>query len=133
MESSSILIDTSVLIDYFRKKSKGNTLLYSLSLKYSFAISTITEFEFLVGLSDKHLEFAGKLFKNFLILPFDSRCAKAATKIYNNLKSKNHLISPPDIFIAATAIANNLSFATLNLKHFERITNLELIALPQKV
>lgn len=132
MESSPILIDTSVLIDYFRKKNKRKTLLYSLSLKYNFAISTITEFEFLVGLSDKHLEFASKLFENFFILPFDSRCAKAATKIYKNLKSKNQLISPPDIFIAATAIANNLSFATLNLKHFERISNLELIALSKR-
>ncbi len=129
MESSPILIDTSVLIDYFRKKNKGKTLLYSLSLKHNFAISTITEFEFLVGLSDKHLEFATILFKNFIVLPFDSRCAKTATKIYNELKSKNQLISPPDIFIAATAIANNLSFATLNLKHFERVSNLELIAL----
>lgn len=129
MESSPILIDTSILIDYFRKKNKGKTFLYSLSLKYNFAISTITEFEFLVGLADKHLEFAYKLFRNFLILPFDSRCVKAATKIYNDLKSKNQLISPPDIFIAATATANNLSFATLNLKHFERISNIELIAL----
>lgn len=129
MESSPILIDTSVLIDYFRKKNKGKTFLYSLSLNYNFAISTITEFEFLVGLADKHLKFAYKLFRNFLILPSDSRCVKAATKIYNDLKSKNQLISPPDIFIAATATANNLSFATLNLKHFERISNIELIAL----
>jgi predicted nucleic acid-binding protein len=89
MESSPILIDTSVLIDYFRKKNKGKTLLYSLSLKYNISISTITE--------------------------------------------KNQLISPPDILIAATAFANNLSFATLNLKHFERISDLELIALSKKV
>ena len=29
-------------------------------------------------------------------------------------KSKNQLISPPDIFIAATAISHNLSLVTLN-------------------
>ena len=34
------------------------------------------------------------------------------TSIY--LKSKNQLISPPDIFIAATAISHNLSLVTLN-------------------
>jgi predicted nucleic acid-binding protein len=34
------------------------------------------------------------------------------TSIY--LKSKNQLISPPDIFIAATAISYNLSLVTLN-------------------
>ena len=34
------------------------------------------------------------------------------TSIY--LKSKNQLISPPDIVIAATAISHNLSLVTLN-------------------
>lgn len=127
MESSPILIDTTVLIDYFRKKNKEKTLLYRLSTKHNFAISTITEFEFLVGLSEKHMEFAARLFENFLILPFDSQCVKTAAKIYKDLKSKNQLISPPDIFIAATAVSHDLSLATLNSKHFERVHNLKLL------
>ncbi len=61
MESPSILVDTSVLIDYFRKKNKENSLLYKISLKHSLAVSTITEFEFFVGLSEKHLEFTSRL------------------------------------------------------------------------
>ena len=32
-----------------------------------------------------------------------------------------------DLFIASTAIANNLPFATLNKKHFDRIDNLVII------
>ena len=32
-----------------------------------------------------------------------------------------------DLFIAATAIANNLPCATLNKKHFERIEELKII------
>jgi predicted nucleic acid-binding protein len=88
MESPQILIDTSILIDYLRKRHKDKTLLYSLSFTYRFA--------------------------NFLILPFDSTCAQTASEIYKNLKSKNQLISQPDIFIAATAISHNLSLVTLN-------------------
>ena len=127
MESPQILIDTSILIDYFRKRYKDKTLLYSLSFTYRFAISTVTEFEFFAGLSEIHLEFTNKLFANFLILPFDSTCAQTASEIYKNLKSKNHLISPPDIFIAATAISHNLSLVTLNKEHFERVHGLKLL------
>ena len=101
MESPQILIDTSILIDYFRKRYKDKTLLYSLSFTYRFA--------------------------NFLILPFDSTCAQTASEIYKNLKSKNQLISPSDIFIAATAISHNLSLVTLNKEHFERVKGLKLL------
>lgn|SRR3990167_537517 len=125
MESPSILIDTSVLIDYFRKKNKENSLLYKISLKHSLAVSTITEFEFFVGLSEKHLEFTSRLFETFLVLPFDSKCAKIASGIYKELKSKNKLISPSDIFIAATAMSHDLRLVTFNSKHFERIHNLK--------
>jgi len=37
------------------------------------------------------------------------------------------LIDTPDIMIAGTALQNNMPVATLNRKHFERITGLELI------
>ncbi|HHT9114502.1 MAG TPA: type II toxin-antitoxin system VapC family toxin [Candidatus Wunengus sp. YC65] len=126
MESPQILIDTSILIDYFRKRHKDKTLLYSLSFTYRFAISTVTEFEFFAGLSAIHLKFTNTLFANFLILPFDSTCTQTASEIYKNLKSKNQLISPPDIFIAATAISHNLSLLTLNKEHFEREHGLKL-------
>jgi len=32
-----------------------------------------------------------------------------------------------DLFIAATAIGNDLPFAILNMKHFERIDNLQIV------
>jgi len=39
-----ICLDTSVFIEYYRKKEKKNTFLYSLGEQYSrFAASTITE------------------------------------------------------------------------------------------
>lgn len=53
MEDRRILIDTSILIDYFRKEDKKKTLFFRHSLKYSLAISTITEFEFMSGLNPK--------------------------------------------------------------------------------
>lgn len=50
-----------------------------------------------------------------------------AIQIYQRLKSTGNLIDLPDLFIAATAIAHELPLATLNTKHFERITELILV------
>ena len=50
MANEVILLDTSILIDYFRKKDKINSLFLKLSDQYAeFRISVITEFEIYSG------------------------------------------------------------------------------------
>jgi predicted nucleic acid-binding protein len=122
-----VLLDTSILIDYFRKENKEKTYLYIVSKDYDLAISTITEFEFLNGVNDKNIDTVNSLLKEFLILDFNSECAKISSKIYKNLKKINKLIPPPDIFIAATAINNNMELVTLNENHFQHISGLKLL------
>jgi hypothetical protein len=53
--------------------------------------------------------------------------ARVAADINSELKRKRKHIAIPDLFIAATAMANNLPLATLNKKHFERIDRLAII------
>ena len=60
------------------------------------------------------------------LLPFDSRAAAKASSIFKDLKSKNQIIEFRDIFIAATAIANDLPISTLNVAHFKRVKDLEV-------
>ncbi|MDD2717289.1 MAG: type II toxin-antitoxin system VapC family toxin [Candidatus Wallbacteria bacterium] len=127
MATRAILVDTSLLIEYFRAKNKENTQLLKLSTDYSFAISTITVFEFLSGFKTKGEVITEYLLKSFRIVPFDYACAESAAEIFQHLKSKNRLIPPSDIFIAASAITCGLELATLNLKHFKGIKNLALI------
>lgn len=62
-----------------------------------------------------------------MVLPFDSACSKIAAEIYRNLKKSNKLIGISDIFIGATAIANDLALVTLNIEHFNRIKDLNLL------
>ena len=123
METKIIFIDTSVLIDYYRKKDKSKTFFFKLTQTYSiFMVSAITEYEIYVGnVSAEQEKFWDKLFNRITVLPFDSETDKVAVKIYHELKIKNKLIDIPDILIAATAIKNKLTFATLNTKHFDRI------------
>jgi tRNA(fMet)-specific endonuclease VapC len=42
------------------------------------------------------------------------------------LRSTGLMIELSDIFIAATALANNLPVKTLNTRHFERVEGLSL-------
>ena len=128
MEKEIICVDTSVLIDYFRKKDKSKSFFYELTKQYSlFAVSVVTEYEIYRGSNFEQDKFWDSFFEFIIVLPFDKEVDKVAVKISRELKSKNLQIDIPDIFISATAIQNNLKLATLNKKHFERIGTLKLI------
>lgn len=127
MAAQRVLIDTSVLIDYFRKQKKHTTFFVQLARDYDIAISVVTEFEWMVGFKDRELEFGRELLNNIDILPFDSGCAMKASDIYRQLKAKNQLVEIPDIFIAATSLSYNLPIATINKNHFKRIEGVEFV------
>jgi tRNA(fMet)-specific endonuclease VapC len=126
MENERILIDTSILIDFYRKKNVENTLFYKLAGKYDFFISIITEFEFLIGFTDEKLTFAKEIINNMKILDINKEISEEARKIYLNLKRINKLIPFSDLFIAASAIYSKIPLATLNKKHFENVDGLVL-------
>ncbi len=126
MERERLLIDTSILIDHLRKTQKDKTVFFQLASRYDYLISAITEFEFSIGSTPQNRQFTETLLARLPVLPFDSAGVQRASKIYRDLKSKNQLISLPDIFIAATAIIHDLQLLTLNGKHFERVEDLKL-------
>jgi len=127
LEDSRILIDTSVVIDHFRKKNKQKSLLYELATENILFLSAISKFEFLVGTKLTQIRQTKEIIGGFYILSFNSHVADIASDIGKKLRTKNKIIEFRDIFIAATAIANDMPLSTLNIKHFERIDALELI------
>ena len=127
MEDSRVLIDTSVVIDHFRKKNKQKSLLYELAKENILFLSAISKFEFLVGAKRTQIRQTKEIIGGFYILSFNSHVADVASDIAKKLRTKNKIIEFRDIFIAATAIANDMPLSTLNIKHFERIDALELI------
>ena len=128
MESTLICLDTSILIDFYRKKDKSKTQFFKLTEQYAlFAVSAVTEYELYLGNSEEQNVFWDKLFSQITVLPFNSKSARQSAIIYQQLKAKNKLVETPDILIAGTAISNNIPLATLNRKHFEHIKNLQLI------
>lgn len=122
------MIDTSVLIDYFRKSDKANTRLVAHFRQYNLLyISSITEFEVYNGATEAHKQFWEEMLLRLIILDFDGKAARQAAEIVGQLKTKRKSIDKPDLFIAATAMVHELTFDTLNLKHFIHINNLNLL------
>lgn len=122
------MVDTSLLIDYFRKTDKKNARLVSHFKNYGqLYISSITEFEVINGAKAAHVEFWNSMLPRFFVLDFDSKAARQAATITAQLKAKRKSIDKPDLFIAATAVTNGLLFDTLNLKHFIHIDSLPML------
>ena len=129
METRRILIDTSVLIEYFRKKDKTKSILWDLlDSNDELYICAITEFEFFCGCKtlDKRNE-ATNLLKSFSKLSFNSSHSYCASEIYTELRSTNQMIGILDILIAGVARYEAIPIITLNTKHFSRVSGLNLL------
>jgi len=122
------MVDSSILIDYFRKTDKANSKLVAHFKNYEqLYISSVTEFEVVNGATPSHLQFWDGMLLRFTILNFDSKTARQAAEIVTKLKTKRKTIDKPDLFIAATAVVNSLTLDTLNIKHFFDIDGLQLL------
>ena len=128
MAESLVLLDTSILIDYFRKKDKTKSRLYELTDYYDgFVISVITEFEIYVGAKDDQLPFWTRLLAEIPVIPLDSSIAEIAVNLNNQLKTSKNQIAIADLFIASTALSLGVPCASLNRKHFSRLKDLSVI------
>jgi tRNA(fMet)-specific endonuclease VapC len=127
METGSILIDTSVIIDHLRKKNKKKSRLFDVIENCDLFVSTITIYELFAGATDERKR---KDINDFLtlaeILPFTRETAERAGDIYLALRNRNELIDVQDIFIGASALIHHLPLMTLNVKHFNRIDELRI-------
>lgn len=128
MADKTLVIDSTILIDYFRKTDKNNSRLVGHFKNYdSLYISSVTEFEVINGATPAHLQFWNQMLSRFIILDFDSKAARQATEIVRQLKIKRKSIDKSDLFIAATAVVHELTLDTTNRKHFVFIDSLNLL------
>lgn len=122
---NKILLDTSVVIDFLRRKDKENTILYTL-LNQNLFISIITHTELFGGKSAWEDKKAKNQLTEFLtgvaIIPLNEDISKQAGYIKAHNYSKDTL----DAIIAATAKENNYELVTLNRKDFIKIPGLKL-------
>lgn len=122
---SNLLLDTSIIIDFLRRRDKKNSYLYKLS-EEALSISIITHAELYAGKSvwekkEARMELES-LFSGLNILSLNTEISEIAGQI----KAKNDNLSLLDCIIAATAIYFKFDLVTLNLKDFDGIANLKL-------
>ena len=128
MADKVVLVDTSILIDYYRKTDKEKSIWISLVRQgYSFAVSAVTKYEIYAGATLNQLKFWDTVFEAITVMPLDELSVDTAVTVNAALKRKRKQIDMADLFIASTAVAHSLPLVTLNRKHFERIDTLKLI------
>lgn len=122
-----MVVDTNIFIEYLRKQNKSKTTLANLPAVDLYYYSAITKFELFSGATDlkkwNEIEF---LLAPMAELPFHDQIAIEAARIFQHLRKNGSMIEFRDIFIAASAIVNNLPLKTLNTKDFSRISGLAL-------
>ena len=106
----SVLIDTSILIDYLNGIEQAKTELDRYSDK---AISLITWMEVMVGSTPETEGIMRGFLSSFVHLPIDEQVATVAVAL-----RKQHKIKLPDAIVWATAQVNRCLFVTRNTKDF---------------
>lgn len=128
-----VILDTNIIIDHVRK-TRANSLLMRLSKEQNveaLSISIITVQELYQGTSTRNPrveEVLLSILSPLTLMQYTSEIAQMAGKI---TRDSQQLITFADAAIAATAIINGSSLATLNPKDFAGITNLEFVKIKE--
>ncbi len=120
------LLDTNAVIDMFKGNQRVQERIFQAEF-HNCCISEITLAELYVGAfkggRPKQLQEIGFVCKRFRILPITSALERYA-RLRVQLERKGEPIDDFDLLIAATALTEDLTLVTHNLKHFERIEKL---------
>jgi tRNA(fMet)-specific endonuclease VapC len=129
LENRLIVVDTDVIIDFFRDISPAAGVFSELISSERAAITAISVFELYAGVEGaKRLREIETLVQEIIILPLNVIEAAMGGRIYTQLKSKGKLIGAHDILIAAICIANDVPLYTKNIAHFSEIKDIRLLS-----
>lgn len=128
--SSSILVDTDILIDVARGITQAISCLELLKLKTGLAISVVTQMELMVGCKNKsELQILEKFLQQFEIMRIDPSVSDQTVKLLRHYPLSHGLLIP-DGLIAATALVYEAPFITKNQRDYHFIENLNLLPYP---
>lgn len=76
---------------------------------------------------DENLSKVKPFLENFQILEFDQKASEIFAKTKAHLKRNGQIIQDMDLMIASIALRHNFTLVSNNIKHFERIKELDLL------
>src|SRR6266545_5221607 len=101
------LIDTDVLVDFFKHKEPAKGLIEKLSSNSTLALSPLTITELRSGWTSEQSDFLlPRLYALCAVVPVTKEIAEQAGKWRQEYKSKGLSLGTPDTVIAATAYLN---------------------------
>ncbi len=124
-------LDTNTVLDYF--KGKGDVARNLLAVPPSeVALPAIVAYEVWIGvLGSRNVARRQPQYEQFLasleVLAFDSAVGRRAAELRYALERRGEGIGPMDTLIAATALANNATLVTRNVREFGRVQGLKIV------
>ena len=124
------LVDSDYVADYLGARPSAIQLLSSFA-KDDLSISLITYGEIYEGIyfgrdPQKTTDVFQRFLRSVVILPLTQPIMQHFARIRGELRRTGKIIGDFDILIAATAIQNNLTLVTRNIKDYERIPKLTI-------
>ena len=120
--AGSILLDTDVLVDFFRGHSKAEAFVKAHSSRI--ILSSIVVAELYAGVKGDAEQAALDNFVSlFRVVPVNATIAKSGG-LYKRDFGKSHGVGLADAILAATAEAENAQLKTLNTKHYPMLKGL---------
>jgi hypothetical protein len=121
--AGSILLDTDVLVDFFRGYTDAITFVSAYSDRI--ILSSIVIAELYAGVKGDVEQAALESFISlFRVVPVSAEIAKAGG-LYKRDYGKSHGVGIADAILAATAEAENVELMTLNTKHYPMLKRLK--------
>ena len=122
-----ILVDTDVVIYFLNGTEPQASTVEGLLRERRLFLPVIAVFELYAGVTGStRIAAIDSFVEAATVLEMEKNVARKAAGIYTDLKRKGCLIGNDDLFIAATALVNDMSLYTRNTGHFERIDGLEV-------
>ena len=118
-----LLVDTDVLIDFFRGHSKAVVFVNRYSSKI--VLSSIVVAELYAGAkADPELDVLATFVSLFRIIPVTPDIARTGG-LYKRAYGKSHGVGLADAIIAATCEVEKAELKTLNVKHYPMVKGLK--------
>ena len=128
-----LILDSNTISYYFRGDPQVVPRLQALR-PAELGVPNIVEYELRYGLlrmsreaQVPRLEALAQLLRPMQMLPFDSECAAIAGRIRVDLEALGTPIGPHDTLLAATALRNQATLVTRNVREFARVPSLHLL------
>jgi predicted nucleic acid-binding protein len=120
----TVLVDTSVIIDYLRGHHGAEKILEGERLIAPLHASEITRLEVLAGMRKNEENATRSFLSIFVWHPVDTMISEGAGELGRRWLASYQTIDSADLAIAATAIATGCTLLTCNVTHFPMFADL---------